>query len=442
MLMQTKAKRVTMILAVVLLIVFAVFSLLVQTSRLNVTSFGQTFTVPCTISTSGNAWEGNLTFGLLHYDSANSSRVLQSYLVNMQTNGQLLNLRQANDPSGDYFEEKYISQNTLLFEGEPGLATHFWDLNTNQTVDFPNLRNYHHDICYNPVNGNFLVLRNYYRNVNGSYVLYDTIEEDNASGAALWVWDTYDHFPLSWADKFNNTVKYNNTTALDFTHCNAIMWDYQENVTYLNSRHLDAFYKINMTTGNVIWGCGRNGNFTLLSANGTVVSSLWYHSHATQEIAPNMFIMFDNDYQNETNPNDAHSRILMLSVDETSMIAREIWSWEAPVDYWSPFWGKADVLPNGDRIGTFGTPTKTYNDTIGAVIVEVNVQGQIVRSWTFPKYWGIYRVLVGGLVANEFGIYPQPTVIPEFSLPLMITPIMIIATTVAAIKFQKRSRRF
>lgn len=422
----------------VLLLAVAVFSVSSSKDYVGVVS-AQTFAVPATITTYGNAWDGNLTFGLLNYDPANASKVLQSYLVNVRTDGQVLNLRRANDQSGDYFEVKYLNQDTIMFEGEPGLATHFWNLNTNQTVDFPNLRNYHHDICYNPVSGNFLVLRNYFRNVNGSNVYYDTIEMDNSSGAALWVWDTYDHFPLSWASNFNSTVAYGNGTALDFTHCNSIMWDYQENVTYLNARHLDTFFKINMTTGNVIWGCGKHGNFTLLTANGTAVSSLWYHSHATAEVAPNTFVMFDNDYHNETNPNDAHSRILIVNVDESRKVAQEIWSWEAPVDFWAPFWGKADVLPNGDRIAVFGTPTKTYNSTIGAVIAEVNVQGQLVRTWVFQKYWGIYRVIPGGQVANEFGIYPAPTVIPEFTSPL-VTPLLTSAI-VAASAFAYRKRR-
>ena len=434
-----RLRKVAIISVFVFLIVLVVFSLFAQSSQLNGVAYAQTFSVPCTITTTGNAWDGNLTFGLLHYDSTNTSHVLQSYLVNMQTNGQLLNLRTANDSSGDYFEVKYISPNTVMFEGEAGLATHFWDLNSNQTVDFPNIRGYHHDICYNPVNGHFLMLKNYFRNVNGSYVLYDTIEEDDESGSPLWIWDEYPYFPLSWASKFNETVNYLNGTALDFSHCNAIMWDYQENVTYLNSRHLDTFFKINMTTGNVIWGCGKHGNFTLLSANGTVVSSLWYHSHSTQEIAPNLFMMFDNDYQNETNPNNAHSRMLMISLNETSMTAREVWSWQAPVDYWTTFFGKADVLPNGNMLGTFGSYTHPYNATIGAVIVEVNVQGQVVRTWIFPKYWAIYRVIPGGQIANALGIYPEPTVIPEFSSgPMVVFATTLTTSVVVCLKYKRR----
>lgn len=271
MLTVSITKNLFSILSVALLTVLIVFSVLVQFGRFTIVGNAQSFAVPCTISTYGNAWDGNLTFGLFHYDAANTSNILQSYLINMRTNGQLLNLRQYNSSSGDYFEVKYISQNMILFEGEAGLATHFWDLNTNQTIDFPNVRDYHHDICYNPTNGHFLVLKYDYRNVNGTYVLYDTIEEDDSTGGVVSVWYAYDHIPVSWASKFNETIRYNNVTYLDLTHCNAIMWNYQENVVYLNSRHLDTFFKINMTTGDVIWGCGKHGNFTLLTANGTVV---------------------------------------------------------------------------------------------------------------------------------------------------------------------------
>ncbi len=443
-----KAKRSTSIPIIALIIGVLVFSLLLQASRLNFVSYAQTFTVPCTITTTGDAWDGNLTFGLMQYGS-NGMSILQSYLVNMRTDGQLLNLRQYNSPSGDYWEETYINQSTILFEGEAGLATHFWDLNTNQMVDFPGINNFHHDICYNPLNGHFLILKYDYRNVNGVNVLYDIIEEVDSTGGVVRTWYSADHIPISWASKFNEMTRANNNMYMDLTHCNAIMWDYQENVVYLNSRHLDTFFKINMTDGNIIWGCGKHGNFTLLDASGRVVSSLWYHSHATNGIGSGLFVMFDNDFNNETNPNDGHSRILIINVNETSMVAQEVWSWEAPLDYFSPFWGAANVLPNGDRIGTFGTPTKTYNSTIGAVIAEVNVQGQVVRTWIFPKNWGIYRVVVGGTVANASGIYEQPTAMPEitpsFVPEFASTLILAIATltttaTAAFIKNYKRSR--
>jgi len=359
------------------------------------------FSLPVTVSTYGNAWDGNLTFGLFQYGSG-SLQPLQSYLVTMDTNGDPIYLRAYNDSvagssnpySGGYGLLKYVSNGTIMFQGDPNQSTHFWNPITNQTTDFLNVEGYHHDIDYDPITGNFLVLMDYVRSVNGTQVLYDTIDELNSTGTVLWTWDTYNYLPLSWADPDGDTVTVNGQSVMDFTHCNAIQWDYQENVVYLNSRHLDTFFKINMTSGQIIWGCGLHGNFTLVNAEGSTVSSLWYGSHDTHEIAPNVFMMLDNDFHNLTKINDARSRILEVALNMQNMTATETWSWEAPQQYYSPFWGEADLLPNGDRIGTFGSNTKQYNSSLGAVIAEVSPSGQLVRTWTFPAGWGIYRAVV------------------------------------------------
>ena len=109
--------------------------------------------------------------------------------------------------------------------------------------------------------------------------------------------------------------------------------------------------------------------------------------------------MFDNDYDNITNPDDCHSRMIELTLNETSMTAYVNWSWEAPTQYWNTYAGGTVMLPNGDFLGDFGDPTHqfpqnqpwNFNNT-GAVLVEVNPAGQIVRTWTFPVGWYIYRV--------------------------------------------------
>ncbi len=216
-------------------------------------------------------------------------------------------------------------------------------------------------------------------------MLFDKIVELNAAGDALWTWYPDEHFDLSEACPYNDTTIYDGETVMDFTHCNTLQWDCADNIVYLNVRHLNTFYKINMSTDGVIWGCGEYGNFTLLNGNGEKVSSLWYHSHTTREIEPDVFIMFDNDFHNQTDPNDAHSRMIEVTLNEQSLTAWVSWSWTAPKEYWSPYWGKADRLPNGDRIGTFGTQTKQYANDTGAVLVEVNPSGEIVRTYTFPR---------------------------------------------------------
>ena len=73
----------------------------------------------------------------------------------------------------------------------------------------------------------------------------------------FWSWDFYNDLPLSEADPFNNTSTLNGQTLIDFTHANALLWDYNDSVIYVNIRNSNTFYEINQTTGNIIWGCGQ-----------------------------------------------------------------------------------------------------------------------------------------------------------------------------------------
>lgn len=412
---------------------------------------GTNFVVPCTISTYGSAWNGSITFGLFQFDPnspTNATLVSGSYLIVMTTNGQLQNMR--HDNSLDYWVAKNTAQDTLMFLGEPSVfvasdpeaGVHFWNYVSNTTIDVTNVAS-HHDIEYNPINRTFLTLQDYIKQVGDNTILFDKIEKMSTDGTVLWTWDTYDHIPLSEADPFNATAVANGQTLIDLTHANALDWDYNHSAIYLNLRHTDTFYKINESTGDMIWACGKFGNFTLLDAQGKNVSSLWYHSHGTMQISPDVFIMFDNDFDNVTNPNDCHSRLLEVTLNETSMTARETWSWEAPTSYWSVFWGNAIVLPNGDIMGVFGPPThqflqnQPWNFTnTGAVIVEVNPQGQVVRTYTFPVGWGIYRVQQ---VTSQIAIPEYPSSTPLIFGVLLATTVVVAVEILISRKGLKKS---
>ena len=392
----------------------------------------QGFVVPVQIQTFGNAWDGELSFGLWNFSESTTATVYNSFLVVMKTDGTLEYLRESSDFS--YEAVKNIAQDTLMFQGEPAQtafneSTNFWNYTSNNLTSFPNVYG-HHDVEYNPINNTFLNLRSYVRTVGDNRVLYDTIVEEDANGNILWSWDTANYIPLSQADPFNLTAVVDGQTVIDLTHSNAIQWDYNNSIVYLNVRHTNTFYKINMTSGNVIWACGQFGNFTLLNEQGNTVTSLWYHSHSTEMVAPNVFAMFDNDFDNITNPNNCRSRMIEVTVNEQNMTAWVSWSWEAPTQYWTPYWGKHDILPNGDHIGVFGSQTHQFpqnqpwvgNDT-GAVLVEVNQQGNVVRTYTFPPGWGIYRI-------EEITNHASLPVIPEFGWMVFVLLFLVTAPLV------------
>ena len=379
------------------------------------------FQVPVSIQTYGNAWDGYLAFGLWNFPiiPTGFSFKINAYVVVMTTKGQLLYLRAAKGEvstsnwMATFAPIKYLGQDTIMYVGDPETSTHFWNLKTNVTTDFPNVYG-HHDVIYNPTTQTFLTLWSYVRQIDGKNVLMDSIVELDKMGNPIWTWDTYTngHFGLNDECPCNETTVVNNQTVIDLTHANSLQWDFKTNIIYMNMRALDTFCKINKTTNQTIWCLGKHGNFTLLGPNGQHVQSLWYHGHDVQEVKPDVFSMFDNDYDNTTNATNpcpanyeqmnGHSRMLEITVNEQNMTAWESWSWAAPREYFTPFWGSLDHLPNGDWLAAFGSMshfvpgsgiTAPLTSSIGAVLVEVNQQGQVVRTYTFPYTWGIYRVV-------------------------------------------------
>jgi hypothetical protein len=135
--------------------------------------------------------------------------------------------------------------------------------------------------------------------------------------------------------------------------------------------------------------------------------------------------MFDNDFDNTTNYNDSKSQMIEVTLNQQNMTAQVNWSWTAPRQYYSTYLGAAAILPNGNWMGDFGPPTHQFPqnkpwdfDNTGGVLIEVNPQGQIMRTITFQTGWFIYRFgLVSNLSQNEF--IPTPT---ESPTPLPIGP--------------------
>jgi hypothetical protein len=385
-----KTKILAASILILMLLVFSVFTFVLSAPL-------PSFVIPCRVTDYGSAWEGGFAYGLFQYDPSDLSLWVASYLIVMNSRLDLLHLR-------EWYGSSYlgsvnaVASNTLLFQGEGDTEVHFWNFTSGNTTDFQGVSG-HHDVEYNPSNNTFLTLNKYVREVNGTSYLFDKIVEYNSNGTVLWAWDTYDHIPLSEQSVYNITTVFNGQTVVDFTHANSLDWDYNSSIIYLNCRHTNTFYKINKNTGDIIWSCGEFGNFTLLDAEGNHVKNLWFGCHDVKQVEPNVFAMFNNDFGNITNFNDDHSAMQEVTLNLQNMTAWVSWSWTAPKELYSAYWGETARLPNGDRIGVFGTPnhpapisSNYLVNYTGAVLVEVNPQGEVVRLYEFPHGWGIYRV--------------------------------------------------
>jgi hypothetical protein len=79
-------------------------------------------------------------------------------------------------------------------------------------------------------------------------------------------------------------------------------------------------------------------------------------------------------------------------------------------------------------MGTFGSQTHSIfwnnlTQSNGAVLIEVNPKGEIVRTYTFPETLGIYRAI-------ELKTSPDKY---DMSIPLIIVGIAVIVTLILVV---------
>ena len=299
-------------------------------------------------------------------------------------NGTILASRAANNNDA---APEFINSTTVFYMSKTGPIQALWNFKTNKTEYF-NISAGHHDSEYNPITETFLVfggsrygtLPEEYGDLAGLEISYDDIYEYDKEGNVLWFWNGSTHIPFNSSMYLNETSR--GATRANWMHGNALFWDIEEDVIYYNPRNLDTLYKINKTTGDIVWSVGKHGDFTLYDKYGNQKESLWYHSHSAEIIGPNRFMMFDNDLwnttRNATAPTTEFSRVVEFVVNETDMTAREVFTWVGSEEYTCNRFGDADRLPNGNYIGCFGAYPEHP-----AYTTEVTPNGDIVWEFVF-----------------------------------------------------------
>ncbi|MHA2244568.1 MAG: aryl-sulfate sulfotransferase [Candidatus Hodarchaeales archaeon] len=338
------------------------------------------------ISSTGNEFDGFNAFHIRGINITTQNAVL-SRLIITDMDGNILHDNEK--PSSFIF--KMVNTTTFLFRSLENVSNPevcLWNFETGvfDYLDF----NGHHEIEYNHNNNTIFTLNKYSIEINGTTIVYDPVEEYNLTGNLVWTVNPLDFISIDQWDGLCGTGD-----NIGLTHSNSIFYDEEEDVIYYNVRNVNTFYKIDHKTGKVLWGLGEYGNFSLFDRNSNPRDSLFYHAHAVEKVDENTFILFDNDYHNKTDLENKRSRIMEITIDETRMVANESWSWIAPPDYYSSYYGDADRLPNGNRLGTFGSDSHP-NSNIGARLVEVNSTGNTVWEMNFPRDSGIkvkiYRI--------------------------------------------------
>ena len=341
--------------------------------------------VEMNITHSDEVFDGYNLFIIDYYNPPNSDHSL--IIANME--GEVI----IEKPNVSLLSPKFINSTTVLLARKVG-GQHravLWNIYDNTEVALW-FTTGHHEFEYNALNNTFFTFERYFMEIDGGMnPRFDNIVEYNTTGHLIWSLDVRSFISHTQWCPFQDII----AESADITHSNSLFFDAAEDMLYYHARNVNTFYKIDHKTGQILWGLGEYGNFTLFDRHGNPQPNLFYHAHSVKKVDDNTFILFDNDYHNQTNPMNQRSRILEITIDETTMTAHESWSWTATPDYYCSSWGDVDRLPNGNRLGAFGTSSHP-NTNIGARLVEVNAAGEIVWELNFPpgenfKY-GVYRL--------------------------------------------------
>jgi hypothetical protein len=234
--------------------------------------------------------------------------------------------------------------------------------------------------------GNYFLNREIDKAVmNGSTRIDDQrIEEITTDLDVVWSWNLFDHVPPSG-------------TKEELCHANHLLIDEENGILHYNCRWVGLF-KIDRASGEILWRMGGSydetslgpGDFTFVPPE-----SQFSDAHEPDLKADGTLLLYDNGGFGMGGGGNFHSRVVQYQVDETNMTATRTWEFPGTfnVDSWytntwyTPYWGDADRLPNGNVLVTAGLRSASN----ASRFFEVTNEGEVVWELVLPTNIGVYK---------------------------------------------------
>jgi Arylsulfotransferase (ASST) len=160
-------------------------------------------------------------------------------------------------------------------------------------------------------------------------------EIDIKTGLVLFEWHALDHVPISASFFKTNTGGH----VYDPYHLNSIALDHDGNLI-ISMRNTWAVYKVNKSTGAVMWTLGSNQNSFKWGRNASVA-----FQHAAVQEPDGSIMMFDDG----GGPPTIHqARAVRISLNQTRKTATLVRQYPHSPALVTHFEGNAQLLPNGD----------------------------------------------------------------------------------------------
>ena len=204
------------------------------------------------------------------------------------------------------------------------------------------------------------------------------IQEFDADDNLILNWNALDHISIYDYPDIPLTMP-----DITFMHGNSIEIDDDENLL-LSNRTSNEVFKIDRTTGNIIWIMGGPLNeFTFINdpLNG------FNKQHDVRRIENGNITLFDNGTQHSP----MVSRAVEYAIDEINKTATLIWEYAHPDSIVSMSMGSVQRLPNQNTLINWGFFFETFIMDVGILIMEVDYDKNIVFNLEYPTDFHAYR---------------------------------------------------
>lgn len=206
------------------------------------------------------------------------------------------------------------------------------------------------------------------------------IQEQNVyTGEITFQWNTLDHIP------FTETQEPLTGDVVDPVHANSLEYDTDGNLL-MSARHTSTVYKINRTTGDVMWRFGgKNSDFTFADP-----ADRPSYQHDARRLPDGRLSLFDNG--NKESPQV--SRAVVYSLDETAKTAKLDEDLQPDPPAFADFAGSSRRTSNGDTLVDYASAGR---------MAEFGADGTQVFSAAFPQGFWSYRAIRADWQGNPAG---------------------------------------
>jgi hypothetical protein len=205
--------------------------------------------------------------------------------------------------------------------------------------------------------------------------LVELIFQEIVNNQVIFEWNSSDYPELlSAADPIYYNL-YPTSPKVDYFHFNAICIDPNDQNFVISARHTNQIYKINRTTGAIMWRFGGNSDDFKLTGN-KIIS----HPHHCTILSNGNLLLFDNG----VTKTPQQTRVAEFHLDEKNKTADLVYEYKDIGRYFD-IMGSAQKLENGNYfIGWGGNITSQVNAN-KSDITEVNASGKIVLDISFSN---------------------------------------------------------